>query len=39
MSRSLAASTLTAVVEMGRSSWLAAGLIPGVERQPKKKMA
>jgi transposase len=42
MSRSLAAfdqhSTLTVVVEMGWSSWLVAGLIPGVERQPKKKM-
>ena len=41
MSRSLAAfdqdSTLTVVVEMGWSSWLVAGLIPGVERQPKKK--
>jgi len=43
MSRSLTAfdevSTLTAVVEMGWSSWLVAGLIPGVERQPKKKIA
>jgi transposase len=43
MSRSLAAfdedSTLTAVVEMGWSSWLVAGLIPGVERRPKKKIA
>src|SRR5258708_38270660 len=42
MSRSLAAfeqhSTVVAVVEMGWSSWLVAGLIPGVERQPKKKM-
>jgi len=42
MSRSLAAfdqdSTLVAVVEMGWSSWLVAGLMPGVERQPKKKM-
>src|SRR6202022_4176043 len=42
MSRSLAAfdqdSTPVAVVEMGWSSWLVAGLIPGVERQPKKKM-
>ena len=42
MSRSLAAfdqdSTLTVVVEMGWSSWLVAGLITGVERQPKKKM-
>jgi len=31
-------STLTAVVEMGCSSWLSAGLIPGIERQPKKKI-
>jgi transposase len=42
MSRSLAAfdqdSTLVAVVELGWSRWLVAGLIPGVERQPKKKM-
>src|SRR3984893_1890261 len=42
MSRSLAAlyqdSTLIAIIEMGWSSWLVAGLIPGVERQPKKKM-
>ncbi|HUC68273.1 MAG TPA: IS110 family transposase, partial [Stellaceae bacterium] len=26
------------MVEMGCSSWLIAGLIPGVERQPKKKI-
>lgn len=42
MGRCLAAfdqdSTLTAVVEMGWSSWLIAGLIPGIERQPKKKI-
>ncbi len=42
MSRSLAAfdehSTLVIVVEMGQKSWLVAGLIPGVERHPKKKM-
>ena len=42
MSRSLAAfdqdSTLVAVVELGWSRWLVAGLIPGIERQPKKKM-
>jgi transposase len=42
MGRCLAAfdqdSTLTAVVEMGCSSWLIAGLIPGIERQPKKKI-
>ena len=42
ISRSLAAfdehSTLVIVVEMGHKSWLVAGLIPGVERHPKKKM-
>src|SRR6266851_4004706 len=42
MSRSLAAfdqdSTLVAVVELSKKSWLVTGLIPGVERQPKKKM-
>ena len=42
MSRSLAAfdqdSTLIAVIELSKESWLVAGLIPGVERQPKKKM-
>jgi transposase len=31
--------TLTAVVEMGKGSWLVAGIIPGVERQPLKKLA
>ena len=42
MSRSLAAfdqnNTLVMVVELSKKSWLVAGLIPGVERQPKKKM-
>ena len=42
LSRSLAAlepdSTLIAVIEMGQSSWLVAGLVPGVERQPLKKL-
>lgn len=42
LSRSLAAldqnSTLIAVIEMSRSSWLVAGLIPGVERHPLKKL-
>lgn len=42
MSRSLAAfdqnNTLVMVAELSRKSWLVAGLIPGVERQPKKKM-
>ena len=31
-------STLVAVVEMSKSSWLVAGIIPGVERQPLKKL-
>ncbi len=30
--------TLIAVVEMSLSSWLVAGLVPGVERQPLKKL-
>src|ERR671926_733547 len=42
LSRSLAAfeqhSTLVVVVEMSKSSWLVAGLVPGIERQPKKKL-
>ena len=42
-SRSLVAlepdSTLIAVVEMSLSSWLVAGIVPGVERQPLKKLA
>ena len=32
-------STLIAVVEMSLSSWLVAGLLPGVERRPLKKLA
>ena len=31
-------STLVAVVEMSKSSWLVAGIAPGVERQPLKKL-
>jgi len=31
-------STLVAVVEMSQSSWLVAGILPGVERQPLKKL-
>jgi transposase len=31
-------STLVAVVEMSQSSWLVAGIVPGVERQPLKKI-
>jgi transposase len=32
-------STLIAVVEMSQSSWLVAGIVPGVERYPLKKLA
>jgi transposase len=32
-------STLVAVIEMSRSSWLVAAVAPGVERQPLKKLA
>lgn len=43
LSRSLATfepdSTLIAVVELSQSSWLIAGVVPGVERQPLKKLA
>jgi transposase len=31
--------TLIAVIEMSQSSWLLAGIVPGVERQPLKKLA
>ena len=41
LSRSLATleqdSTLIAVIEMGQSSWLVAGIVPGIERHPVKK--
>jgi transposase len=43
LSRSLAAldqdSTLIVVIEMNQSSWLVAGIIPGINRQPLKKLA
>ena len=43
LSRSLAILepdvTLIAVIEMSLSSWLVAGIVPGVERQPLKKLA
>jgi transposase len=43
LSRSLTAlqpdGTLIAVIEMSLSSWLVAGIVPGVERQPVKKLA
>lgn len=41
LSRCLAAldeDTLVVVVEMSQSSWLAAGLIPGIQRRPLKKL-
>ena len=41
-SRSLTAfeqdSTLVAVIEMSQSNWLVAAVVPGVERQPLKKL-
>jgi transposase len=42
LSRSLTSvnmdTTLIVVVEMSQSSWLVAGIVPGIERQPLKKM-
>ena len=32
-------STLIAVIEMSLSSWLVAGMVPSMERQPLKKLA
>src|SRR5262249_55406434 len=41
LSRSLVAldqdSTIIAVVELSQSSWLVGGILPGIERQPRKK--
>src|SRR5271168_1603079 len=31
-------STLIAVIELSLTSWLVAGIVPGVERQPLKKL-
>src|SRR5580700_1971528 len=31
--------TLVVVLEMSQSNWLAAGVVPGVERRPLKKIA
>src|SRR5262249_27749926 len=31
-------STLIAVIEMSRTSWLVAGILPGIERHPLKKL-
>jgi transposase len=43
LSRSLVAldqdSTLIAVIEMGQASWLVAGIVPGINRHPLKKIA
>src|SRR5215472_17275112 len=43
LSRSLIAlepaRTLIAVIEMSLSSWLVAGIVPGIERQPLQKLA
>src|SRR5262249_2050646 len=30
--------TLICVIELGKESWLVAGIVPGVERQPLKKL-
>src|SRR5438874_5572310 len=42
LSRSLVAldqdSTIIAVIEMSQSSWLVAGTLPGIERQPRKQL-
>jgi transposase len=42
LSRSLVAldqnSTIIAVIEMSQSSWLVAGMLPGIEREPRKKL-
>src|SRR5438045_2797833 len=42
LSRSLVAldqnSTIIAVIELSQSSWLVAGVLPGIERQPRKKL-
>jgi len=31
-------NTLIIVIEMGQSSWLVAGMVPGIKRQPLKKL-
>src|SRR5580700_8600086 len=42
LSRSLVAldqnSTIIAVVELSQSSWLVGGVVPGIDRQPRKKL-
>src|ERR1700693_4362695 len=43
LSRSLVAfdqdSTLVAVIEMGSGGWLVGGLVPGLSREPRRKLA
>jgi hypothetical protein len=43
LSRSLVAldhnSTIIVVVELSQSSWLVGGVLPGIERQPRKKLS
>ena len=43
LNRSLVAldpeSTLIAVIEMSQSSWLVAGIVPGIERHPLERAA
>jgi transposase len=43
LSRSLTAlaqdNTLIAVIEMSLSTWLVAGIVPGIARHPLKKLA
>ena len=31
-------STIIAVIEMSQASWLVAGIVPGIERHPLKKL-
>ena len=42
LSRSLTSleqdNTIIAVIEMSQSSWLVAGIVPGIERHPLKKL-
>src|ERR1700746_1078898 len=42
LSRSLVSldqnSTIIAVIEMSHSCWLGVGMVPGIERQPRKKL-
>ena len=32
-------STIIAVVELSQSSWLVGGVVPGIERQPRKTIS